>query len=81
MIEKDIKVSVNFDTRQAAFFVQTANRFESKLELILEGKRINAKSIMGTISLGITEGCDLKILAEGKDEEKAVADLSAVLVK
>ena len=81
MIEKDINVSVNFDTRQAAFFVQTANRFESKIELILEGKRINAKSIMGTISLGITEGCSLKILAEGIDEEKAITDLCAVLVK
>ena len=81
MIEKDIKVSVNFDTRQAAFFVQTANKFESKIELILEGKRINAKSIMGTISLGITEGCDLKLTAEGADEEKAVNDLCSVLVK
>ena len=81
MIEKNIKVSVNFDTRQAAFFVQTANKFESKIELILEGKRINAKSIMGTISLGIAEGCDLMLVADGADEEKAVNDLCAVLTK
>ena len=81
MIEKIVNVGVDFDTRQAAFFVQTANKFESRIELVLEGKRINGKSIMGTISLGITQGCELKIVAEGKDEEKVINDLSAVLMK
>ena len=67
------------DARAAAYFVQTASKFTSKIQVTIENRRINAKSIMGTISLGIMEGQMATISAEGSDEEEAVNELASVL--
>lgn len=80
MTEKTITVGNALDARQAAFFVQTASKFESKIQLSINDKKINAKSIMGTISLGISSGQVAKITAEGSDETAAVEELAKVLV-
>ena len=80
MTEKTIKVGTDLDARKAAFFVQTANKFQSKVELSVDGRKINAKSIMGTISLGVVSGQQATIITDGADEAAAADELSKVLI-
>ena len=79
MAEKTITVRKSLDARQAAFFVQTASKFESRIQVTIDDRKINAKSIMGTISLGITEGQVATIVAEGSDADDAVKEVAHVL--
>lgn len=79
MTEKTLTVNTALDARQAAFFVQTASKFKSKIEVSIGDKKINAKSIMGTISLGISEGQVATVMADGVDEQEAVAEIAGVL--
>ena len=53
--------------------VQVASKFDSRIYLLSDGKKVNAKSIMGMMSLGLDNGEELEIMADGKDE-KAAAD-------
>ena len=75
MIEKMVTVGSSFETRSAALLVQTSSKFTSKIEISVDGRTANAKSIMGIISLGITDGHEVLITAEGKDERQAVPAL------
>ncbi len=79
MTQKTIIIKASLDARQAAFFVQTAGKYESDIRVAIDDKKINAKSIMGTIALGMQEGQSAMIIAEGADEEAAVQDLASVL--
>ena len=79
MMEKTLTIGKSLDARQAAFFVQTASKFESKVQVSIGDRKVNAKSIMGTISLGINEGEVAVITAEGKDEELAINEVAKVL--
>lgn len=65
--------------RPAALFVQTANKYESKIEIEKEGKKINAKSIMGVMSLAVSCGTEITIYADGKDETEAIKDLTKLI--
>jgi len=64
--------------RPAALLVQTASKFASKIWLEKNSDRINAKSIMGIITLGASFGTPIRILAEGVDEEGAAAAIKAL---
>ncbi len=77
MTQKSVTIKTALDARQAAYFVQTAGKYEAEIQVSIEEKRINAKSIMGTIALNMQEGQTAVIMAEGKDE--AAAELAAVL--
>lgn len=79
MTQKSVTIKTALDARQAAYFVQTAGKYEAEIQVSIEEKRINAKSIMGTIALNMQEGQTAVIMAEGKDEAEAVEDLAAVL--
>ncbi len=83
MVEKEVKVLLNtgLQARQAALFVQEANRFNSDVYLEKENKKVNAKSIMGIMSLAISKGTNIKISADGSDEENAVDALTALVEK
>ncbi|MDN7243511.1 HPr family phosphocarrier protein [Planococcus sp. N028] len=83
MIEKEVKVLLNtgLQARQAALFVQEANRFNADVYLEKENKKVNAKSIMGIMSLAISKGTSIKISADGSDEENAVNALTALVEK
>ena len=74
VVEKSIEVLMEsgLQARPAAQFVQEANRFSSDLFLEKDGKRINAKSIMGLMSLAITKGETVTLIADGTDEEVAL---------
>ncbi|MGP4073324.1 HPr family phosphocarrier protein [Piscibacillus sp. B03] len=77
MVEKELSVQLEtgLQARPAAKFVQEANRFSSDVFLEKDGKRVNAKSIMGVMSLAIGSNEVVKIQAEGPDEEEAMESL------
>ena len=81
MVEKQVKVLLKsgLQARQAALFVQEANRYTADIYLEKDNKKVNAKSIMGSMSLAISKGTLITISADGLDEEKAVQSLSGII--
>ena len=77
MFVKDVKVQnqVGLHARPATFFIQKANEFKSSIWVEKEERRVNAKSLLGVLSLGIMGGTDIRIIAGGPDEEQAVEEL------
>jgi len=73
-----IKNRAGIHARPAALIVQTASKFASKIWLEKGGDRINAKSIMGIITLGASFGTPIRIIAEGADEEAATKAIEAL---
>ncbi len=65
--------------RPATFFIQKANEFKSLITIEKEERRVNAKSLLGVLSLGIEEGTKIKILADGPDDEAAVTALAKLI--
>ena len=82
MYLKDVTVEnqVGLHARPATFFIQKANEFKSSIWVEKEERRANAKSLLGVLSLGITGGTDIKILADGQDENEAVEALTKLVV-
>ena len=79
MIEKTVVVNANMEARPAALFVQTASKFESSIRVKIDDKSVNAKSIMGMISIGILDGQKVTLIVEGNDEEMAIEELDRFL--
>ena len=82
MFVKDVTVEnqVGLHARPATFFIQKANEYKSSIWVEKEERRVNAKSLLGVLSLGIMGGTDIRIIADGTDEEEAVEGL-VTLVK
>ena len=83
LVERSVTVELEtgLQARPAALFVQEANRYTANLFLEKDGKRVNAKSIMGLMSLAITSGETIKLVAEGVDEEEALDHLTAFVIE
>ncbi|MFJ7728865.1 phosphocarrier protein HPr [Neobacillus sp. NPDC097160] len=83
MAEKQFKViaETGIHARPATLLVQTASRFDSEINLEYKGKTVNLKSIMGVMSLGVGQGADIKISAEGNDAGDALNALEETLKK
>lgn len=77
--EVTIKNNVGLHARPATFFIQKANTFKSSIWVEREDRRINAKSLLGVLSLGIVKGMTITIIADGQDEEEAVEGLAALV--
>ena len=75
----EVKLKSGLQARQAALFVQEANRYRSDVYLQKDEKKVNAKSIMGIMSLAIAKGTVVVLMADGDDAEKAVASLSSLI--
>jgi phosphocarrier protein len=77
MYSKDVTVQnqVGLHARPATFFIQKANEFKSSIWVEKEERRVNAKSLLGVLSLGIMGGTAIRIIAGGPDEETAVDEL------
>jgi len=73
--EVDVKNQVGLHARPATFFIQKANEYKSAIWVEKEERRVNAKSLLGILSLGIVEGSAIRIIADGSDEEQAVGGL------
>ena len=65
--------------RPATFFIQKANEFKSSIWVEKEERRVNAKSLLGVLSLGIVGGTEIDIIADGSDEQEAVDSLVALV--
>ena len=76
-----VKCESGLHNKQVTYFIQKANEFRSSIWIEAEERKINAKSLLGVLSMGITAGTEISIIAEGPDEEAAVKELSAMLVK
>jgi len=81
MVSREVKVNnqVGLHARPATFFIQKANEFKSTISVEKEERRINAKSLLGILSLGVVQGTTISIIADGADEEAAVEALTALI--
>ncbi len=81
MVYKDVVVKnkIGLHARPATFFIQKANEYRSTIWVEKEERRVNAKSLLGVLSLGIIGGSNIRIVADGSDENEAVNALIALL--
>lgn len=77
MVEEkvEVKLKTGLQARPAALFVQEANRFSADVYLEKDGKKVNAKSIMGLMSLAVSSGAEITLSASGNDEKEALKAL------
>ena len=77
MLSKDVVVQnqVGLHARPATFFIQKANEFKASIWVEKEERRVNAKSLLGVLSLGIVGNTAIRVIADGADEEAAVEAL------
>ena len=81
MYTQEIIVSneVGLHARPATFFIQKANSYKSSIWVEKEDRKVNAKSLLGVLSLGVTKGTKITLIADGADEKAAVAALAALV--
>ena len=81
MITKNMKIEIQsgLEARPVAMFVQTASQYDSSIYVEHVNKRVNAKSIMGMMSLGLNMGEEVTVVADGADEQDAVDSIEKYL--
>ena len=81
MIKKPITIQIatGLEARPVAVLVQTASQFDSDIYFEIDNKRVNAKSIMGMMTLGINAGEEVIVSADGKDEQDVIASIEKYL--
>jgi catabolite repression HPr-like protein len=81
MLEKKVTVQLKngLQARPAALFVQEANRYSSEVILVKDEKKVNAKSIMGIMSLAVGHGTEVTLQVTGPDEAEALEALQAFI--
>ena len=83
MITKEVKISnaIGLHARPATFFIQKANTYSSSIWVEKDDRKVNAKSLLGVLSLGIAKGMTITIVADGQDEALAIDGLSDLIDK
>ena len=81
MVTKEVVINnqVGLHARPATFFIQKANEFKSSIWIEKEDRRVNAKSLLGVLSLGIVKGTAVNLIADGNDENEAISTLSDLI--
>ena len=81
MLKKTITIGLSsgLEARPVAMLVQIASQFDSQIYVENNNARVNAKSIMAVMSLGVKQGNEVIITADGADEEEAIAEIQKVL--
>ena len=81
MIKKSIEVKLahGLEARPVAELVQLASKYDSTVHIEAQSKKVNAKSIMGMMTLNLNSGEKIDVIAEGSDETAAVADMESYL--
>lgn len=81
MVKKSIEIQLSngLEARPVAVLVQVASQFESSVYLESEGKKVNAKSIMGMMTLGLNSGEEVMVICDGNDEEAAAKGIEKYL--
>ncbi len=77
MVKKDVTITNNIGlhARPATFFIQKANSYKSSVWIEKEDRKVNAKSLLGVLSLGIAKGMTVTLIADGQDESNAIDGL------
>ena len=77
MLRRDVTIqnNVGLHARPATFFIQKANTFKASIWIEKDDRKVNAKSLLGVLSLGIAKGMTITLLADGQDEDAAIAGL------
>jgi len=75
MTQKNFTIHTSLESRNTALFVQVASKYKSHIQLRLDHKIVNAKSIMGLVSLGVLDGQNITLMADGTDAEQAIVEL------
>ena len=78
-LKKVVKCASGLHNKQATYFIQKANDFRSSIWIEADERKINAKSLLGVLSMAIVTGSEVTISAEGPDEEEAVNTLADLL--
>ena len=83
MITKEVKISnaIGLHARPATFFIQKANSYTSSIWVEKDDRKVNAKSLLGVLSLGIAKGMTITIVADGQDEALAIEGLTDLIDK
>ena len=83
MVSKNMTVNIpkGLDARPVALLVQVASQYESSIYVEVQEKKVNAKSIMGMMSLGLAEGEMITIIANGPDQDAAVSAIDKYISK
>ena len=81
MLSRDVKIvnEVGLHARPATFFIQKANTYKSSIWIEKEDRRVNAKSLLGVLSMGIVKGTVVTLIADGDDEADALAGLENLI--
>ena len=81
MITRDVTIqnNVGLHARPATFFIQKANTFKSSIWVEKGDRRVNAKSLLGVLSMGIAKGMTITLIADGQDEAAALNELSKLI--
>lgn len=77
MVTKDVTITNNIGlhARPATFFIQKANSYKSSIWIEKDDRKVNAKSLLGVLSLGIAKGMTVSLIADGQDESEAIDGL------
>jgi len=81
MISRDVTItnSSGLHARPATFFIQKANAYKSSIWIEKDDRKVNAKSLLGVLSLGIAKDMTVTLIADGQDEDTAIAGLVALI--
>ena len=81
MITRDVTIqnNVGLHARPATFFIQKANSYKASVWVEKEDRRVNAKSLLGVLSLGIVKGMTVTLIADGADETEALDGLTELI--
>ncbi|NCC67474.1 MAG: HPr family phosphocarrier protein [Clostridia bacterium] len=82
MLTKEVTINnqVGLHARPATFFIQKANEFRSNIWIEKDDRKVNAKSLLGVLSLGIVKGTTVKLIADGGDEKDAIGTLENLIL-
>ena len=81
MIQRDVTITNNIGlhARPATFFIQKANSFKSSIWIEKDDRKVNAKSLLGVLSLGVSKGTTITLIADGADEAEAIEGLVSLV--
>ena len=81
MITRDVTItnSIGLHARPATFFIQKANGYKSSIWVEKDDRKVNAKSLLGVLSLGIAQGMSIRLIADGTDEAEALDGLQELV--
>ena len=82
MLQKDVTITNNIGlhARPATFFIQKANSYKASIWIEKDDRKVNAKSLLGVLSLGIAKGMTVTLIADGVDENEAIGGLVELIL-